>query len=68
MSDIIDQANDNIERDMALAIEAARWPAQAEPVACGRCYNCEESLPPGACFCDADCRDDWQLRKRAAAK
>jgi len=65
MSDIIDQANDNIERDTALAIEAARRPVQAEPVACGRCYNCEESLPGATCFCDADCRDDWQARRAA---
>jgi len=31
--------------------------------ATGECYNCEEELPPGARFCDSDCRDDWEKRQ-----
>lgn len=43
--------------------------AQRKPqtvlLAKGYCYNCNESLDdPERRFCDADCRDDWQLRTK----
>ena len=62
--DIIDQAAEREEMDRALAITAA---AHHEPAlaAVGVCHNCEASVPAGACFCDADCRDDYERRKRA---
>lgn len=28
----------------------------------GFCYNCDTKLAPGLRFCDAECRDDWELR------
>lgn len=65
MSDVIDDANDRAERDLALALRAARSPARIEPTPCGLCYNCEASVPVGACFCDVDCRDDYQKRRAA---
>ncbi len=67
MSDIIDDANDRAARDLALALAAARRPVRPEPTPCGACYNCDASVPPGACFCDADCRDDYELRRRGRA-
>lgn len=66
MSDIIDDANDRAARDLALALQAARHPSRIEPLPCGLCYNCEASVPQGSCFCDVDCRDDYQ--KRLAAR
>jgi hypothetical protein len=33
------------------------------PIACGHCLNCEEPLPRGARWCDADCRTDWEKRE-----
>lgn len=65
MTDIIDDANDRAERDLALALSAARHPVRVEPMPCGACYNCEASVPPGACFCDVDCRDDYERRRGA---
>lgn len=38
--------------------QPVKWPAK------GECYNCEEPLPAGASFCDADCREDHEGRER----
>lgn len=62
--DIIDQAAERelMDRSISLAVHANHAPALA-PV--GICYNCESSVPKGVCFCDADCRDDYERRKAA---
>lgn len=32
----------------------------------GECYNCEEPMEnPNQLFCDCDCREDFEKRKRA---
>lgn len=31
----------------------------------GDCYNCQEPVSNAACFCDADCREDYEKRQRA---
>lgn len=36
------------------------------PPACGHCLNCDEPLPAGARWCDADCREDWEKRETRA--
>ncbi|MFT3758456.1 hypothetical protein [Thauera sp.] len=64
MPDTADIAAEREQIDTALAIEAARKRSASSPVPCGRCYNCDEFLAEGLTFCNADCRDDWQLRKR----
>ena len=66
MADIADLAAEREQIDTARAIAAARRRQPMEPIAFGQCHNCEASVPPGATFCDADCRDDWQARRRAA--
>lgn len=38
--------------------EIARKPAMPFK---GKCYNCEAPIKRG-CFCDADCRDDFEFR------
>lgn len=67
MADFADIAAEREQLDTALAIEAARRRSPSEPVACGQCYNCDEPIGAGLAFCDADCRDDWQARKRLEA-
>ena len=32
----------------------------------GECYNCDEPLPEGKKFCDADCEKDWGTRTKMA--
>lgn len=59
MADDIDRAQDREMLDRVLAIQAAAVPALT---AVGVCHNCDASVPPGAKFCDIDCRDDWQKR------
>ena len=34
----------------------------------GECYNCDEVIATDKVFCDADCRDDYDKRKRAEAQ
>lgn len=53
--DQIDRANEiaDLERTIALRNAAATAPA-AEPI--GACLNC------GHRWCDAECREDWEVR------
>lgn len=59
--DIYDQATmkEEQERDALLAMTRSRQPSIV-PKGC--CYNCNEKLRRPQLFCNADCRDDWQLR------
>lgn len=61
MTDIIDQANDHIEREMKMRLEHRR--ASMLP-ATGECLNCGEHLDGERRFCDVDCRDDYDKRQR----
>lgn len=61
MSDIIDDANDHVERELALRIQAARGVVhQHSP----ECLNCGDPSLPGSSYCCKDCRDDDEKRKR----
>ena len=62
MTDAIDQGcqREQEDRDRALAAQAAK---RAMPFT-GACYNCEAVIDRG-CFCDGDCRDDFERRVRA---
>ena len=66
MADILDQATDYemAAREQAVkqALETARMNA-LQPA--GICHNCEDSVPVGRLFCDADCSADHELRTRA---
>lgn len=65
MADITDLATDRELAATARALEAARRPQPAAIQPTGHCHNCGEVIE-GALFCDVDCRDDWQLRQKAA--
>ena len=61
---VVDESDMATEREMLdteLAIKAALSKQHLLP-ATGYCYNCDATVPPGHRFCDADCRDDWEVR------
>lgn len=62
MTDAIDQGcqREQEDRERALAVQAAK---PAMPFI-GSCYNCEALIDRG-CFCDRDCRDDFERHTRA---
>jgi len=59
--DIYDKASEieQRERQLALMVRKPTLPAR------GTCYNCDEPVRAGACYCDADCREDHEKRLRA---
>jgi hypothetical protein len=59
--DIIDQANDLIDQEMAARLSSRKYNTLAPT---GECYNCGELVDIPRTFCDADCRDDWDRRRR----
>jgi cytochrome c553 len=59
--DIADMAQEAEALILQQAMRRASHPAHIL-TACGRCHNCDASVPPGTAFCDQDCRDDWQRR------
>lgn len=63
--DDIERAQEQEQKDRARALQAARMQHNLPDI--GQCYNCEASVPPGAHFCDADCRADYE-RQQAADK
>ena len=60
-SDLIDQAN-LITQQLTDAYVAHARAQNATLPHTGECYNCGDPTPASVNFCDADCRDDWQLR------
>jgi hypothetical protein len=59
MSDIGDDAAVIIELQNKVSLDNSR---RDEPsgTANGECWFCEEYLPAGHRWCNAQCRDDWQ--------
>lgn len=60
----LEQAQKLADAQVARAIEMAQKARAVPPM--GKCYNCGEKLPAfsGQRFCDADCRDDWEKRRK----
>jgi hypothetical protein len=67
MSDIIDDANDRAQLELERAIAAARGSNGIEYAQTGACLNCETPVE-GAAFCDAECREDYERRRRAQGR
>ncbi|MDP2805526.1 MAG: hypothetical protein Q8O24_06240 [Gallionellaceae bacterium] len=65
MTDQIDQAQEHeqMRRDIALREQALK----PKMPYTGQCYNCEAEIKRG-CFCDADCRDDYERREKLKVK
>jgi hypothetical protein len=58
MTDNVDQALEFEELRRKIALE--KQAAKPTMPFIGRCYNCEEPIDDG-CFCNTDCRDDYEL-------
>jgi len=58
---------DDAQRVEELLRRAALGPRKTALSAIGRCYSCDDEVPPGRQFCDRDCLDDWE-RYEAARK
>ncbi len=61
-TDQVDQANELAERERT-AMAQVRKPVLPRT---GTCHACGEDVSPEALFCDADCRDLWELQQRQA--
>lgn len=63
MADEADLAQSHLEAEDVIRRKYAKKPAlEAEPT--GECLNCYEPVPFGARWCDKDCQEDWQKRRR----
>lgn len=62
MSDVIDQANERAEQFLNHSIHSVKKPSV--PEATGECFNCGDIILNDVRWCDADCRNDWELRNR----
>jgi len=61
MSDELDQAAELEELERSIALANRKHP---EMTFTGACYYCEEAVTAG-CFCDEDCRSDYERIERA---
>lgn len=57
MADDIDMAQ---ERDALLLEAQLAHRKPVGPMATGKCLTCDEPMPAGHRWCDADCRDDFE--------
>lgn len=64
MVDEVDIANKNSEFFLELALNNHKKRSQQTIAATGFCLNCNEPLSGDKCWCDNDCRDDWEKRNR----
>lgn len=60
MSDLFDQASALEQHTLEVAL-THRKPTLKDT---GHCHWCDEPVPPGAHFCDSDCRDDLEQYRR----
>lgn len=65
MADLADMADHQQSLDLKIAMARAKR-QRLKPV--GYCYNCNEPLTGTRCFCDVDCRDDYEKRERLARR
>lgn len=60
MTDLLDQAQEREDREREAAIAAQRKRHAVLPDI-GECYFCRTPTAAGRRFCDAECRDDYDL-------
>ncbi len=59
--DVADITQERLDAQAAISLAAVRAAGPVLPDI-GQCHNCGQPTPPAHRWCDADCRDDWQLR------
>ena len=66
MADLADIADRDGEflHDLAMRELASR----PRLLPAGGCHNCGEPVNASACFCDSDCRDDYERRERMGGR
>ena len=66
------EREDELEHQlMEIQLKEAMYKTQKKAVTLtpvGVCYNCEETIATDRTFCDSDCRDDYEKRKKAEAQ
>ena len=63
MADEADLAQSHLEAEERIRKKYSKKPSlEAEPT--GECLNCFEPLELGERWCNSDCRQDWELRRR----
>lgn len=62
MPDDFDRASrlEEAERAACVAVQRAKRGMKA----CGACHYCGEDVATGVLFCDAGCRDDYEVEQR----
>lgn len=63
MADDVDMMQERLEKEEAIR-RKYRDKSTNTIVATGWCLNCSAKLDSGLRFCDADCRDDWELMQK----
>lgn len=58
MADDIDIANERIEMDRAALLKQRKPEPSISETGC--CLHCDEPVPPGRRWCDANCRNSWE--------
>ena len=64
MTDIFDRASEREQLERDLAISSARKSALSAQ-ATGHCLWCNTELKQGKRWCDAECREDWELEQES---
>lgn len=64
MADDIDNAQSVTELFTEIALKNTQQ--QTQPTHSGFCLNCREPIDKSKPFCDADCRDDFEKRRKMA--
>lgn len=69
MADIIDKANDTADFLLSASLRNRQLGATVAPaVGIGMCLHCKSPITDNRRWCDADCRNGWELdAKRKAA-
>lgn len=62
MTDIFDRASEREQLERDLAISSARKQGTAVN-STGHCLWCNAELATGRRWCDAECREDWELEQ-----
>ena len=59
--DEIDKANETAD----LLLEVAKKLRKPQLLAVGSCWNCDGAVQTGRLFCDAGCKEDYELSEAA---